>query len=675
MKSDEFPKVAELKPTRYIVATSVSMNPQAKEALQKEFSPFIRSPADIWGLEDIVSFIKGRSDIVRRHIRLWLNDATALEAALSRNILWRSEHFAEEILETLKTYVPNDNFRQALGILEDAHVCIISGLPGVGKTTLAQILAANYADQGYELIHISEDIEDAYKLWIKGGRQVFIYDDFLGQSVLGDKLHKNEDQRLISVMKRIKGDAFKRLICTTRGYLLEQARQKYERLHNEDFDPLTFTVSVDGYDQDVKAEILYNHVFWSAWPSEAKSAFAHRENYEPIIAHPHFNPRIVSATLASRFDRCLGEPAAQLIKNLNDPALVWRHVYELQVSQSERDLLTTFFSMRNFRLSTLEKVLLARPGWTRSQVRRSIQVLDGTFLSVKKHYLTFHNPSAAEFVAAEVFGDTSIVRDILSHPYAFEQVETLWYHYKTRMDGREFVGFVTNEFTDLLVSAILHSLDSDEEPYKSELSSARVLTALEVAEFCGHSELIRRVVRMLSTQGVIYRIPSVENIAQVIRLTQHSRTPEIRSRHHDVRLEGLTSILNREEGPAAPVKAALYATELRDLLDASMLREIYHQAVEATSEILREYDDGWGDVDEDDLEIALQFASTRQNPDKIWPGSENLMNTLEIKEWRGISGADAEDEYEEEEWDEYSMEGDDTHLLMQSLSSFGAEVY
>ncbi|MFG2476593.1 restriction endonuclease [Streptomyces fagopyri] len=668
MKKDELPKVSKLKPTRYIVAASVPMNPQAKEKLQDDFSPFIRSPMDIWGLNDIVSFIKGRPDIIRRHIRLWLNDATMLESALSRNVLWRSEHFAEEVQEALKTYVPNDNFRQALGILEDIHVCVISGLPGVGKTTLAQIMAANYADQGYELIHISEDIEDAYRLWIKNGRQVFIYDDFLGQSTLGDKLHKNEDQRLISIMRRVKGDPFKRLICTTRGYILEQARQKYERLHNQDFDPVTFTVSVDQYGRDVKAAILYNHVFWSKWPPETKVTFSRPESYEPIIDHPNFNPRIISATLAANFDHRLGGPASQLVGNLNDPGLVWRHVYELQISQNERDLLTTFLSMRNFRISTLELILLTRPGWTRSQVRRSIQVVDGTFLSVRDDHVTFHNPSAMEFVAAEVMADPSIVREILSHAYAFEQVENLWYQYKQRMEGREFDGFVSDSFTDSLVEAILRCLDSDTEPYRSNLSSARVLTALEVAEFCGHPALVRRVAQMLATRGFVYRIILLENIVQVIRITQESRNPEIRAHGESVRLEGLAAILNRDRGNAAPVKAALYALELRDLLDESTLKEVNRQAIEATSSIFEAYDDGWGDVDDDDVEVALQFAETQPGNENLWPGSSTMMAEIGYEPWRGISGTGMDEE--EDGWDEFDAENDQTYRLMQSLSSF-----
>jgi hypothetical protein len=673
MKRDELPKVTKLGPDRYIIAASVPMSPQAKEILKADFAPHIKTPSDILGLEDITAFLAGRPDIVRRHIRLWLNDVTVLESALSRNVLWRSEHFVEEIQETLRTYVPNPSFRQALGVLEDSHVCVISGLPGVGKTTLARVLAANYADQGYELIHISGDIEDAYRLWSRGARQLFIYDDFLGQSVLDDKLNKNEDQRLISIMKRVKGDSRKRLICTTRGYILEQARQRYERLHNEDFSPITFTVQVEQYDREVRAAILYNHLFWSDWPAAIKAMFASPDSYGPIIDHVHFNPRIIAATLSADFDSSLGHPAAQLVDNLSDPALVWRHIYELQLSQWERDLLTTFFSMQTGRLPNLEQVLLARPGWTRSQVRRSLQVLDGTFLSVRQEsvpVVDFHNASASEFVAGELFSHPSELRKVLSVPHAFEQIEKLWFHFAAKAsEGGDFWQR-GNPYSDILVSAVMDSLDSPKEPYKSKPSSSVVLPSLELAEYSRDRKLIRRVVELLSTQGTVYRIRRFEDILNVIRSVRDSRIPEIRACYNKIRLEGLSAVLNREKGRAAPVKAALYVQELTDLIDESLRERISNTAVEVASRILDDYEWGWGDVDFVDVEAALQFADLRSPRESIWAGWEDLMASEDVEAWRGIGAGDTEPDYEEwEEYDDDDYKGDRAYELMQSLAS------
>ena len=76
-------------------------------------------------------------------------------------------------------------------------IALLLAIPGIGKTTLAEILVINYLDMGYDLINISEDISEAYESYNPQVKQIFYYDDFLGQTSLEDKLGKNEDQRLI----------------------------------------------------------------------------------------------------------------------------------------------------------------------------------------------------------------------------------------------------------------------------------------------------------------------------------------------------------------------------------------------------------------------------------------------------------------------------------------------
>lgn len=218
MLNNELPKVKKIKPTRYIIASTVEMTKDAKDRLYTSFNPFIISASDIFGIDELLPLVASHPEVIRKHIRLWLNDVNMLEAAISRNILWRSMHFADEIQETLRTYVPTSSYKHALKLLDANHVCIITGGPGVGKTSLAQVLSAYYAYTGYELVEISENIEDAYRMWNASAKQVFVYDDFLGQSTLEDKLYKNEDARLISLMRRIGREPNKVLICTTRSY-------------------------------------------------------------------------------------------------------------------------------------------------------------------------------------------------------------------------------------------------------------------------------------------------------------------------------------------------------------------------------------------------------------------------------------------------------------------------
>lgn len=219
----ELPKLDRMQPTpiRYILATSVEMTPAAKAKILDGFRPYIQSTGDIYGIAEITSFLQTNPEVVRKNMRLWLNDASILEAMISKNVIQRSLHLAGDIKETLRTYVPSVNLRKAMSLVEKNHVVLVSGPPGVGKTTLAHVICAHYADRGFEVVEVSENVEDVYRVWHDGEPQIFIYDDFLGQTSLDDKLHKNEDSRLLSLIRRIRKDPTKRFVCTTREYVLQ----------------------------------------------------------------------------------------------------------------------------------------------------------------------------------------------------------------------------------------------------------------------------------------------------------------------------------------------------------------------------------------------------------------------------------------------------------------------
>lgn len=110
-----------------------------------------------------------------------------------------------------------------------ATLFLIAGVPGIGKTMLARMLMLHHMEQGYAAIVISSDVGEADRVYSGQEKQIFYYDDFLGTS-FDEAALKNEDSRLARFMRAVSHASNKRLILTTREYILQDARMRYEKL-------------------------------------------------------------------------------------------------------------------------------------------------------------------------------------------------------------------------------------------------------------------------------------------------------------------------------------------------------------------------------------------------------------------------------------------------------------
>ena len=258
----ELINVKKIKPDRYIIATSVGLTPPNKNEIMKMFHPYIISTEDILGKTDLNNLLALYPKVEERYYKLWLSSTNILQKLIHSTVYNQSKFELEEIKETLKIYVQNNSFKEALDILQLNNYVIISGLPGIGKTTLSRMLVYRLLAKEYdEFIYVSDSINDAYSYYEDGKKQIFFFDDFLGRNFLETGLSMNEDSKLIKFITKIKQAKNKIFILATREYILNQAKNSFESLNNPALELVKCTLDLSTYTKIIKAEILYNHLF------------------------------------------------------------------------------------------------------------------------------------------------------------------------------------------------------------------------------------------------------------------------------------------------------------------------------------------------------------------------------------------------------------------------------
>lgn len=344
LKKQEVQKVKDLSPQRYIFVTSLPLSPQNKEEIKNIFNPYIHSTSDILGKNDLNYFLRSNPVIVENHFKLWLSGTTVIKRILHNGVKGRSEFTERIINEKIRIFVPSTTHKLAVDILNKNNFILITGVPGIGKTTLANMLTYQLLAEDFELVYVRE-IREAEDSYIPGKRQVFYFDDFLGASTLDLKSSRNADSAIVNFTERVRADQQKRLILTCRTTLLKQAKEKSEKIDNSKIEISNFEVMIDNYRNLDKARILYNHIYFSNLSEELKLYFFKNQFYWQVIKHSNYNPRIVE--FFTDIDRL--QPGKdfnqEVLDFLNDPSKIWEKSYLNQISNEARLFLSTLYSL------------------------------------------------------------------------------------------------------------------------------------------------------------------------------------------------------------------------------------------------------------------------------------------------------------------------------------------
>lgn len=523
----EVPKLRRLSPERYLLVTSQSLTFANKELLMADCQPFIKRTSDIYGREDLNNLLGRHKSIERQTFKLWFSSTNVFEEILEKKVKYVSRDALESIRRKAKHFVQNPSFDKALEILKKRNVCIIAGIPGIGKTTLAEMLLLHHIELEYELVKIESDISEARSLDHLTVPRIFYYDDFLGQASLSEKLNKNEDQKLLDFINAIRKSSVSKMILTTREYILNQTKLRYEKMDRTRFDLETCVVDLYQYTRLIRAQILFNHLYFSEIGESYKKALARDKRYLTIIDHENYSPRIIQLMTDPAWlaDVKPEKYVTTFLTNLDDPHEIWRHAFEQQLSEGACVLLILMATLpRDCFLDDVREVFKVsykayseiyhvdtRP----NDFKRVLKELDGNFIRLEREgdrsTIAFHNPSVRDFVQNHLLQNDEEIVVLLRGAKFFEQLIWLWTFEREgsrKFTFRRVLRIHASEF----IAALAKTIDLPgyrqrerwvggefrEDPFTAE---ERVEFLTNVVSTLQHSELISLIVGKIEYIG------------------------------------------------------------------------------------------------------------------------------------------------------------------------------
>lgn len=437
---NEIDKVKKLNPVKYIFVTSLLLSAENKKTIKELFDPYIKNDSDIYGQEDLNQILGNHQDIEKRHYKLWLSSTVVLDRIINNAIESRSEFLLEDIKEKSKYYAVTENHQKAIDKLEESHIIIIAGEPGIGKTTLAEHLALWYIEKGFKFYDIENSINEAESIFKRDKKQIFYFDDFLGANYL-NAIEDKKDSHIVKFMDRIKKDKTKRFILTSRTNIFNQGLALSDTFRSKNIANEEFIIKIESLKEIDKAMILYNHIWHSDLDEEFIDEIYIAKRYKQIIKHKNFNPRLIAfITDTQKIQKEQIEVKNYwnyIVEKLTNPQDIWKSTFDKQSDDFTRAIviLTVFNgnkisenTLRDSYYKYIELAGLTSSSHTSKEFDSIIEEVVKYFLNRNQTYskkieYSLFNPSIADFVLNRYKNDTKKLIDIFSSLKTIESLK------------------------------------------------------------------------------------------------------------------------------------------------------------------------------------------------------------------------------------------------------------
>lgn len=348
----EIDNVHKWNPTQYYICCGMQLTDGNISDVYEMFSDYMKSDENIITLKEIDEFLQKpeNGDVVRKHYKLWLYASNILNEIYNQEIFIDCEALLSDIDEGCKFFVQTNIYNQCIEHLDKTGLLMITGGPGVGKTTTSKMLVLYYASQGYRVRYTTNgDISDIKKSLSndKECKEIVLLDDCLGQHYFHMK--STQENELLSLIKYVKLSNNKKLILNSRITIFNEAKERSGEFNIffKENKIRHSIINMDSITSLEKAKIFYNHLIYKRVPSQYINSIKENKNYLKIVQHKNYTPRVIEhVTFSFNYLKIIPSKYFDYIHDsLDNPNDIWKNEFERRLQEVDRAFLSTLYSL------------------------------------------------------------------------------------------------------------------------------------------------------------------------------------------------------------------------------------------------------------------------------------------------------------------------------------------